>query len=107
VKTPFRIPKEDMTVPIIGGSSPRPPNSMGVERNKGCKARKAMSTSARSELFTEAMITSRVRRLRSGTGFSSSFWGEASEARRGSSSDATRFFPPQRNSRMGFGEGQV
>ena len=46
-KTPPRIPKEDMMVPITGGSSPRPPSEIGVERNKGCRARKAMSISAR------------------------------------------------------------
>jgi hypothetical protein len=49
VTTPFRIPKKDMTIPIAGGSSPRPPSAMGVERNTGCRARKDMSISARDE----------------------------------------------------------
>jgi len=49
VKTPFRIPKKDMMDPIAGGSSPRPPSAMGVERNTGWRARKAMSTSAMNE----------------------------------------------------------
>lgn len=46
VKTPFRTPKEDRIVPITRGSSPRPPSATGVARNKGCRVRKAISTSA-------------------------------------------------------------
>ena len=105
--SPFRMPKNDMTVPIIGGSSPRPPSAMGVEKNTGCRARKDMSTSARIAKFAQATITSRVRRPRNDTGPSDPSWGEDSEVRRGSSSDPTRFFSPRRNSRIGFGEGWV
>jgi hypothetical protein len=55
------------------------------------------------------MTTSRVRRFLSDTGLPHPSWGEASasEVRRGSSSDPTRFFSPRRNSRIGFGDGWV
>jgi len=64
MKIPFRMPKKDMMLPITGGSNPRPPNAVGVERNKGCRVRKAMPTRERIAWFMETMIEKVTERYR-------------------------------------------